>query len=130
MEHATFNSLLRSAVDKTEFELGSSYLEKHYQLVLAHFLRKEGATDIETEVVVPYKTSFGLHFGFGRIDILCKYKDKLHILELKAGVSGLGSSRQKAILQALRYKKHWTEPAQAHVVFFECSAMKNIEHLS
>ena len=119
--------VIQTAVEQTENELGELYLEKHYQTVMAHYLREQGCR-VDSEVVVAYHTSFGLYIGSGRIDLVVKLNGEVGLLELKAGVAPCGGQKQKAIKQVLRYQLHYPQPCSAHVVFFATQAFKNVYH--
>ena len=122
------SELVDRCVEEVKKELEDLYLEVHYQNLLAHYLRKEGCT-VESEVVVPYKTSSGFQFGVGRIDLLVTKDEECMILELKAGVSSSGNTRRKAVQQAVRYQRHLDKNVPAKVIFFATGGFKNIVYL-
>ena len=122
------SELVDRCIEEVKEELGDIYLEVHYQNLLGHYLRREGCT-VESEVVVPFKTSSGFQFGVGRIDLLVTKGAECLILELKAGVSSSGNTRRKAVQQAVRYQTHLDKNVPAKVIFFATGGYKNIVDL-
>ena len=78
---------IKNAVERTHLELNSEYgyLEKHYQSVLCHYIRKSlPDAVVSLEVNLPYRTTDGFCFYNGRMDVVVETETKYIILELKA----------------------------------------------
>ena len=96
---------IKNAVERTHLELNSEYgyLEKHYQSVLCHYIRKSmpGAV-VSLEVNLPYRTTDGFCFYNGRMDVVVETETKYIILELKAHLDKRNGFKS-AIGQTKRY---------------------------
>lgn len=105
-------------IDDTIQELGMIYLESHYQTVLAYYLQKDGFT-VMTEVPIVFKTSFGLQFGVGRLDIVCEKNGITTILELKSQINFSHSNIDKTCNQIQRYLEHYPVYCQYGMTILE-----------
>ena len=96
---------IKDAVERTHLELNNEYgyLEKHYQSVLCHYIRKFLPNAVVSlEVNLPYRTTDGFCFYNGRMDIVIETQTKYIILELKANLDKRNGFNS-AIGQTKRY---------------------------
>jgi hypothetical protein len=96
---------IKNAVERTNLELNNEYgyLEKHYQSVLCHYIRKSMPDAVVSlEVNLPYRTTDGFCFYNGRMDVVIETETKYIILELKANMDKRNGFKS-AIGQTKRY---------------------------
>ena len=81
---------IKKAVERTKKELPGAYRYKEaiYQKVLKHYCHKFlPDTVISSEVNLPYSTTDGFIFAYGRMDITIETKTEYIVLELKANIN-------------------------------------------
>ena len=97
------------AIERTAKELPQifRYKESIYQKVLQHYLHKFLPSDsvISNEVNVPYKTSDGFVYAWGRMDLVVETPQEYIILELKANTS-FEKNKEDYFSQVGRYIRH------------------------
>jgi hypothetical protein len=96
---------IKNAVERTHMELDTEYgyLEKHYQSVLCHYIRKFlSDAVVSLEVNIPYRTTDGFCFYNGRMDVVIETQTQYIILELKAHMDKRNGFKS-AIGQTKRY---------------------------
>ncbi len=98
---------IKLAIERTAAELPGNlnYKENHFQKVLEHYLRKfVPECVVSKEVNIPYKTSDGFVFAYGRLDLTVETDTEVVILELKANIN-FYTKQKECFAQLRRYMK-------------------------
>ena len=124
---------IQLAINRTAEELPAifKYKEAIYQKVLQHYLHKYLSPEaiISSEVSVPYTTSDGFVYAYGRMDLVVETPREYLILELKANTP-YEKNKQDFFSQVGRYIRHvrTNKPVRGMLIVFGrgCPIVKHI----